>query len=265
MATSRDRRSRRAPRLLGLRVAAVRPGRPCPAPACDGAACACGLQRGRVTQPGRAHDRALTVGAWLDGAAARGRHTCCGVAADRPRAAPPGARVAVTPNALLAADDGSERRGSAALDNCDALLLVARIAALGGPPSGAAECSVQANARQRRRVASHDAVVPMRAEPHALLGHALVGGGIARKTVNRAREVEPLLDCPQLFMAIRREEQGGVARGDPPDGHCGTRGELRVDVNDGMDADFAARPNTAPGNAAAPVARNAPSSMTAPL
>src|SRR3954447_16855427 len=80
MATSRDRRGRRAPRLLGLGVAAIRAGRPCPAPACDGAACACRPQRGRVTQPRRAHDRALTVGAWLDGAAARGGHTCCGVA-----------------------------------------------------------------------------------------------------------------------------------------------------------------------------------------
>ena len=83
-----DRRGRRAPRLLDLRLAALRARRPGPAAAADGAACARRLQRGGAARPGGAHDRPRALRARLDGDAARRRHACRSVAADRARSTP---------------------------------------------------------------------------------------------------------------------------------------------------------------------------------
>src|SRR3954451_23359658 len=113
--------------------------------------------------------------------------------AGRPRtpSTRPGARVGLRPtlcSPLTTAPKDAAAQCSATATHCCLSRALQHWAAR------SAECSVPANARRRRRVASHDAVVLMRAEPRALLSHALLGGGIARKTVNRAREVEPLLD-----------------------------------------------------------------------
>src|SRR4051794_12646851 len=103
-----------------------------------------------------------------------------------------------------------------------------------------------------------NAVVPVGTEPGALLTHAVAGRGVARKPVHRAREVQRLLYRPKVLMAVRREELRRVARRDPANGHRGARRELRIDVDDGMDADLAGRANGRAGKDRGPGGEKGP-------
>src|SRR5262249_45732587 len=90
-------------------------------------------------------------------------------------------------------------------------------------------------------------------------------GRVPVEAIDPLREVQRLLDLPDLVVPVGRQDARRVTDGHPSDRHHGARLKPRAQVDRGVHSHFAARPNTAPWKIAASVATNTSSSSVAPV